>query len=101
MTRPEALGMRGVTLVLLVLLGLVHLELWFGKSGMPRVRELSRLVAEQRDRNTDARLHNERLSAEVADLRDGLETIEERARLEHGMIRPDELLVQYRHAVAR
>lgn len=101
MTRPEVLGMRGVTLVLVVLLGLVHLELWFGKSGMPRVRELGRLVAEQHDRNTEARLRNERLSAEVADLRDGLETIEERARLEHGMIRPDELLVQYRHAAHR
>jgi cell division protein FtsB len=101
MTRPEVLGMRGVTLVLVVLLGLVHLELWFGKSGMPRVRELGRLVAEQHDRNTEARLRNERLSAEVADLRDGLETIEERARLEHGMIRPDELLVQYRHAANR
>lgn len=101
MTRPEVLGRRGVTLVLLVLLGLVHLELWFGKSGMPRVRELGRQVAEQHDRNTEARLRNERLSAEVADLRDGLETIEERARLEHGMIRPDELLVQYRHAVNR
>jgi cell division protein FtsB len=101
MTRSEALGMRSVTLVLLVLLGLVHLELWFGRSGMPRVRELGRAASEQHDRNAEARLANERLSAEVDDLRDGLETIEERARLEHGMIRPDELLVQYRHAVTR
>ncbi len=101
MTRSETIGMRGVTLVLLVLLGLVHLELWFGRSGMPRVRELGHAVAEQHERNTEARLANERLSAEVDDLRDGLETIEERARSEHGMIRPDELLVQYRHAVNR
>ena len=101
MARPEVIGMRGVTLVLVVLLGLVHLELWFGRSGRPRVHELDRLIAEQRDRNADARQRNARLSAEVDDLRDGLETIEERARLEHGMVRPDELLVQYRHAAAR
>ena len=32
--------MRGITLVLVVLLGLVHAELWFGRSGVPKVREL-------------------------------------------------------------
>ncbi|ACB33442.1 Septum formation initiator [Leptothrix cholodnii SP-6] len=88
-------GVRGITLVLAVLLGLVHLELWFGHSGVPRVIELDRQVEEQRERNIEARMRNERLAAEVRDLREGQETIEEKARGELGMIRPDEILVQY------
>jgi cell division protein FtsB len=88
-------GVRGVTLVLTALLGLVHLELWLGHSGVPRVLELGNQVQAQRVHNEEARKRNERLAAEVNDLRDGLETIEEKARGELGMIRPDEILVQY------
>ncbi|MEY8876110.1 MAG: cell division protein FtsB [Leptothrix sp. (in: b-proteobacteria)] len=84
-----------MTLVLLALLGLVHLELWFGHSGMPRVHDLSSQLQDQRDRNQTARERNRRLNAEVHDLREGLETIEEKARNELGMIRADEILVQY------
>ena len=86
--------MRLVTLLLLVLLGLVHAELWFGKGGLPRVVSLSDQVAEQKARNEAARQRNEQLAAEVADLREGLEMVEERARGELGMVKPDEILVQ-------
>ena len=50
--------MRVVTVVLLALLGLVHAELWFGSSGMPRVRELSAQVAEQQARILDKPFEN-------------------------------------------
>jgi cell division protein FtsB len=86
--------MRFVTVLLLVLLGLVHAELWFGKGGLPRVVSLSGQVAEQRQKNEAARLRNDQLAAEVADLREGLEMVEEKARSELGMIKPDEILVQ-------
>jgi cell division protein FtsB len=86
---------KGVTVVLAVLLGLVHVELWFGRSGVPRVLELTTQLEAQRERNVEARMRNERLSAEVRDLREGQETIEEKARAELGMIRPNEILVQY------
>ncbi|MEX8495248.1 septum formation initiator family protein [Sphaerotilus sp.] len=87
--------MRGVTVVLLALLGLVHAELWFGSSGTPRVRELSAQVADQQARNAAARVHNDQLQAELKDLKEGLEIIEESARFELGMVKPDEILVQY------
>ena len=45
--------------------------------------------------NAEARRENERLAAEVQDLRQGLEMVEERARSELGMVKPDELFVQY------
>jgi cell division protein FtsB len=86
--------MRFVTVLLLVLLGLVHAELWFGKGGLPRVVSLSGQVAEQKQKNEAARLRNDQLTAEVADLREGLEMVEEKARSELGMIKPDEIFVQ-------
>ncbi|MFN3296453.1 cell division protein FtsB [Caldimonas sp.] len=85
---------RFVTLGLLALLGAVHAELWLGKNGLPRVMELQARLDEQRARNDAARARNEQLAAEVRDLREGLEMVEEKARLELGMIKPDEIFVQ-------
>ncbi len=86
--------MRLVTLLLLALLGMVHAELWFGKGSLPRSVALSAQVAEQKARNDAARQRNDQLTAEVSDLKEGLEMVEERARGELGMIKPDEILVQ-------
>jgi cell division protein FtsB len=86
--------MRLVTLALIVLLGLVHAELWFGGSGVPRVVELRAKLAEQRAANDAARQRNEQMTAEVRDLKEGLEMVEEKARFELGMIKPDEIYVQ-------
>jgi cell division protein FtsB len=86
--------MRFVTLALLVLLALVHAELWFGKGGVPRRMELEAKLQTQKAENDAARARNEQLSAEVRDLKEGLEMVEERARFELGMVRPDEILVQ-------
>jgi cell division protein FtsB len=83
--------MRIVTLVLVLLIGAVHGELWFGSSGVPHTMGLRAELQAQQQRNTDARDHNARLAAEVEDLK---EMVEERARSELGMLRPDELLVQ-------
>ncbi|KDB50642.1 septum formation initiator [Sphaerotilus natans subsp. natans DSM 6575] len=87
--------MRIVTVTLVALLGLTQAGLWFGEHGMPRVDELSALVAERQARNAEARVRNEQLRAEIRDLREGTEIIEERARRELGMVKPDEILVQY------
>ena len=86
--------MRYLTLGLLVLLGLVHAELWFGKGGVPRVMELNSRLSEQLASNAAGRQRNEQLLAEVRDLKEGLEMVEEKARFELGMVKPDEILVQ-------
>jgi cell division protein FtsB len=85
---------RFVTAALLLLIALVNAELWFGKGGVPRVMELEGKLAEQRARNDAARTRNEQLSAEVSDLKEGLEMVEEKARYELGMVKPDEILIQ-------
>jgi cell division protein FtsB len=85
--------MRLVTIALLVLIGWVQAELWVGKSGMAHVlakrSELNALLAA----NDVAKQRNDQLQAEVSDLKEGLEMVEEKARSELGMTKPDELLV--------
>jgi cell division protein FtsB len=86
--------MRIVTVSLALLLALVHAELWLGKGGVPRVMELSSKLKLQRTSNEADRLRNDQLSAEVRDLKEGLEMVEEQARFDLGMIKPNEILVQ-------
>lgn len=86
--------MRLVTLALLVLMALVHVELWFGKGGVPHVMGLQAQLSAQHNENDEARERNAQLSAEVSDLKEGLEMVEEKARSELGMVKPDEIFVQ-------
>jgi cell division protein FtsB len=90
--------MRSVSAVLLLLLALVHAELWFGKGGAPRMHDLAGRLAAQRAVNAADRQRNLQLDAEVRDLKEGLEMVEERARHELGMIKPDEIYVQVARA---
>jgi cell division protein FtsB len=84
--------------ILAALLGLVLVglqwPLWAGKGGWMRVWELDRQLAVQREVNARLKARNEALDAEVRDLKEGMEAIEERARLELGMIRRDEVYYQ-------
>jgi len=87
-------GLRLVNLTLAALLLLVQADLWFGKTGLPYVMSLQSQLREQQAANDSARARNARLSAEVNDLKEGLEMVEEKARAELGMVRPNEILVQ-------
>jgi cell division protein FtsB len=86
--------MKLVTLGLLLLLALVQAELWAGKGGRSYVVQLQSQLQAQQQANDAARLRNQRLAAEVNDLKEGLEMVEEHARSELGMVKPDEILVQ-------
>jgi cell division protein FtsB len=85
--------MRLVTIALIALIGWVQAELWFGKAGVAHVAEMSHELAALRAANDSAKQRNDQLQAEVSDLKEGLEMVEEKARSELGMIKPDELLV--------
>jgi cell division protein FtsB len=73
---------------------LIQVPLWLGKGGWLRVAEVDRQVSAQRDRNGQLEARNTALEAEVRDLKQGLEAIEERARYELGMIKPGEVFFQ-------
>jgi cell division protein FtsB len=81
----------------LILAGLVlalQYPLWIGKGSWTRVWELDRQLVAQREDNTRLKARNDALDAEVRDLKEGTEALEERARLELGMIRKDEIFYQ-------
>ena len=86
--------MRWTTVIIAALLAMVHADLWFGKGNMPYVMSLRKQLQEQRAANDVARERNARVAAEVSDLKEGLEMVEEKARSELGMVKPDEILVQ-------
>jgi cell division protein FtsB len=86
--------MSWATVLLAALLLVVQGDLWFGKGNVPYVAGLRKHLAEQRAANERARERNVRVAAEVSDLKEGLEMVEEQARSELGMVRPDEILVQ-------
>jgi cell division protein FtsB len=86
--------MRVAFFIIMALLAAVQTELWLGKGGVPRVMSLRAQVDEQQKANAQAQARNERLAAEVRDLQEGLEMVEEKARTELAMVKPDEIYVQ-------
>lgn len=86
--------MRLLAIVLAALVLLIQYPLWLGKGGMLRVWEMERQIEVQRESNGKLQLRNAALDAEVRDLKQGLEAVEERARSELGMIRKDEIFFQ-------
>lgn len=86
--------MRLLALMLAVLLLLIQYPLWLGKGGLLRVWEMERQIEAQRASNARLQARNAALDAEVRDLKQGLEAVEERARNELGMIRRDEVFFQ-------
>ena len=86
--------MKLVAAILAVLLVAIQYPLWIGKGGWMRVRELDRQVAAQREANGKLRARNDALEADVRDLKQGFDAVEERARFELGMIRKDEMFYQ-------
>ncbi|MBX9963813.1 MAG: cell division protein FtsB [Burkholderiales bacterium] len=86
--------MRFLTIGLVIAIVLLQNPLWFGKGGWLKVHDLSGQVAAQRTKNEELRTRNGALDAEVRDLKQGYDAIEERARAELGMIRQDELFFQ-------
>jgi cell division protein FtsB len=86
--------MRVVTLILFVLLILLQFKLWLGEGGFREVARLETRVESQRERNDDLLQRNAELQAEVEDLRERLDAVEERARSELGLIKPAEEFYQ-------
>jgi cell division protein FtsB len=88
------LGMRILAVVLGSLLVLIQYPLWLGKGGWMRVWDIDRQVQAQKQNNARLEIRNKALDAEVRDLKQGLDAIEERARYELGMVKSDEFFFQ-------
>ena len=86
--------MKAFVLLLASLLALVQFRLWVGDKSLAEVWRLGQAIEHQTSENALLKNRNQRLEAEVRDLKTGLEAVEERARLELGMIRKDEIYFQ-------
>jgi len=86
--------MRVLAIVLAGLILALQYPMWLGKGGWLRVRELDRQVEVQKEVNASLKARNAALDADVGDLKQGFEAVEERARSELGMIRHDEVFFQ-------
>jgi cell division protein FtsB len=87
-------GKRIVPAALITLLVILHGQLWFGRGSVPNVSLLVRQLDDQQQSNARAARANERVVAEIHDLREGLEIVEEKARSELGMVKANEIYVQ-------
>ena len=85
---------RLVPAALIALLALLHAQLWFGRGSVPDVTRMQDQLDALEQRNAQAQLANTRLAAEVRDLQEGLDMVEEKARSELGMVKPNEIYVQ-------
>jgi cell division protein FtsB len=86
--------MRVLLAILLLVLVALQLKMWFGEGGYRDVQRLAQRVEQQALENETLAQRNRELQAEVEDLRQGLEAIEERARSELGLIKENEEFYQ-------
>ena len=86
--------MKGVILILLTLFLVLQYRLWFGRGNLGEVQDLEELKQEQIEVNQSLKERNQSLAAEVHDLKQGLEAVEEKARSEMGMIKNNETFYQ-------
>jgi cell division protein FtsB len=90
--------MRWLGFLFIVLILALQYPMWLGKGGWLQVRELERQLDVQRQANAVLKARNERLDADVRDLKAGVEAIEERARADLGMVRQEEVFFQLQSA---
>ncbi len=87
-------SLKILTVVLLIVLVLLQYRLWLSREGVRQVEHLERAVRAHQALNARLTRRNERLAAQVADLKTGTAAVEELARSQLGMIGPDETFYQ-------
>ena len=87
--------MRILGAILVALIVLIQYPLWLGKGGWLTAWRLENKLDTEKAKNAKLEVRNAALAAEVRDLKQGTEAIEERARSEMGMVRADEVFFQF------
>ncbi len=82
--------MRWLIVILAVIFLLLQYRLWVGEGSLAQKAALEREVAVQQQENEQLGERNQVLANDVADLKDGLEGVEERARIDLGMVKDGE-----------
>jgi cell division protein FtsB len=88
---------RFVPAFLITLLVIVQAQLWVGRGSVPQVSAMRKELAQLELTNHEADQRNSQIGNEVRDLKDGLDMVEELARQDLGMVKPNEIFVQIAH----
>jgi cell division protein FtsB len=88
------MGARSVAALLLLLLAVLHGQLWLGRGSLPQVARMRSELSSQELANAALEAANARAAAEVKDLKEGLDMVEEKARQDLGLVKPNEVFVQ-------
>ena len=86
--------MRYIVYGLLILLVAIQYPLWIGKGGWLYVYQLDKEVKALQETKKELETRNEKIAGDVQDLKQGSRGVEERARMEHGMVKDNEILVK-------
>jgi cell division protein FtsB len=86
--------MKWLAAALLLVVVLLQYRIWLSGDGVRELRRLEGSVAMQRAENDQLVERNRQLAAEVRDLKNGMQALEERARSELGMISSNETFYQ-------
>lgn len=85
---------RFVPALLIALLLVLHAQLWFGRGSVPKVSQMKQDLSALELANRDSQQRNQQIANEVKDLQEGLDMVEELARQDLGMVKPNEIFVQ-------
>ena len=86
---------RVVMVLLAALLLSFQSQLWFGRGSLSDVTQMTKKLLGLNATVARLQTENKQLKAEVQDLKTGMDMVEEKARSELGMLKPNEILVQY------
>jgi len=86
--------LRYIVYGLVILVIAIQYPLWIGKGGWLHVYQMDKEVQAQQEKNRALEIRNNKLAGDVNDLRQGTRAVEERARIEHGMVKENETMVQ-------
>jgi cell division protein FtsB len=89
--------MKFISLILLVLLVVIQYRLWIGNGSLTEVHHLEQTRQDLLNDIRQLQERNQSLAAEVNDLKHGNDAIEERARIEMGLVKKDEVFYQIIH----
>ncbi|MEB3766305.1 cell division protein FtsB [Acinetobacter sp. MD2] len=90
----DSFSSRCILVLAIALIAGFQYMFWYGEGGYYDHQRLMQQIQQQGDVNTDLKERNRILAAEVYDLKNGVEAVEEHARLDLGLIKPNETFVQ-------
>lgn len=83
--------MRITAFVLLILIGLLTYDIFQGKNGIAQYEEVLEQLKEAKEISLKLAARNNAIKDEIKDLEQGQVAVEELARTELGLIKPDEI----------